>query len=91
MVNNRVFEVLATGTPFILYSHRAVNEVLGFDFPFQSSSPEETLELAGRIVADYTHHLELFASYGKQVVARHTYDRRIATLIDCLPRPRSRE
>jgi len=84
MVNNRVFEVLATGTPFILHSHRAVSEVLGFDFPFQSSSPEQSLDLAERILAEYPHHLELFASYSREVVARHTYDQRIATLIECL-------
>lgn len=84
MVNNRVFEVLATATPFILYRHRAVNEVLGFEFPYQSDSAERTLAMASDILADYPRHLDVFAGYSRQVLANHTYDNRIATLIECL-------
>ncbi|MCE9591631.1 MAG: glycosyltransferase [Planctomycetes bacterium] len=84
MVNNRVFEVLATATPFILHAHRAIDEVLGVEYPYQSSSPEQTLELADRILNDYARHLSVFTQFSRRVLTSHTYDNRIATLIECL-------
>lgn len=84
MVNNRVFEVLATGTPFILHRHRAVNEVLGEDYPYQSATPGETRSLAETILADYPKHLELFERYQTIVNSFHRYKHRLSTLLEFL-------
>ena len=84
MVNNRVFEVLASGTPFIIHRHRALQETLGFDYPYQSSCADETLRLAGEILMNFPKHRDVFREYSRIVLARHTYDHRVGTLVNHL-------
>lgn len=81
MVNNRVFEVLATGTPFIVHKHRALNEALGFEYPYQSDSYQMTRRLADRINGNYSESLQLFKKYSEEIRMRHTYWQRLETLI----------
>ncbi|MFC6988728.1 glycosyltransferase [Haloplanus sp. GCM10025708] len=84
MVNNRVFETLASGTPFILESHPTVEDVLGFEFPYQTSSREETLELTTDVLENPDQHLERFRSYAETVREEHSYDERVRTLVSHL-------
>lgn len=84
MVNNRVFEVLATGTPFIIHRHRALSDTLGFEYPYQSCAPQETRHLTEQILAHYPMALEQFESYRQKIQARHTYRHRMHTLMDFL-------
>lgn len=84
MVNNRVFEVLATGTPFILHRHRSVEEVLGVAFPYQSSSAEETKALAHEILGNYPKHAAVFAEYRRTVEEKHLYQHRFDALMNFL-------
>jgi hypothetical protein len=83
MVNNRVFEVLASGTPFLIHTHRAIEEVLG-PYPYQTASAERSRELADEILADYDRHLAVFDGYRKMVEEKHRYQHRLKTLIDFL-------
>ncbi|MFP8952157.1 glycosyltransferase [Natrialbaceae archaeon A-arb3/5] len=82
MVNNRVFETLASGTPFILESHPSVTEVLGFDYPYQTDSRAETTELVREIQSNPAETLEEFREFSDQVREHHSYERRMNTLID---------
>jgi hypothetical protein len=84
MVNNRVFEVLATGTPFILYRHRTLNETLGFEYPYQSDSYETTKRLADSILVNYSECLERFQQYSREIQTKHTYWHRLGELITFL-------
>ena len=81
MVNNRVFEVLASGTPFIMHNHHTINDILGFEFPYQSGSRTETEALAREIHANYTESLDKFRDYSRIVMAKHSYTKRIEQLI----------
>lgn len=84
MVNNRVFEVLASGTPFILHRHRALEEVLEQPYPYQCDTPERSRALANEILADYPKHLAVFDQYRRTVDAKHRYRHRLKTLINFL-------
>lgn len=84
MVNARVFEVLATGSPFIIHRHHALNETLGCDYPYQSSSADQTRSLAQDIITHYDEHLKIFARHQAVVASEHTYRQRIASLIGFL-------
>lgn len=84
MVNNRVFEVLATGTPFIIHRHRALEEVLEHDFPYQSDSAAQTRRLSEEIFADYPKHLTIFEHYQRIIDSKHRYQHRLGTLLTFL-------
>jgi hypothetical protein len=80
MVNARFFEVLATGTPFIIHKHRALSQVLGSEYPFQSGSATQTKELCQELLGDYKRHLARFAEYQQLVATQHTYRHRLESL-----------
>jgi hypothetical protein len=84
MVNNRVFEVLASGTPFIVHRHRALEEIMEQPYPYQSGSADQSRSLAREIMADYPRHLEIFDGYRRIVDAKHRYKHRLKTMIDYL-------
>jgi len=84
MVNNRVFETLASGTPLVLESHPHVEEILGFDYPYQTSSRRETVALVEDIEANPAETLAEFAEYSETVRREHSYSRRAETLVDAL-------
>jgi len=83
-VNSRVFETLASGTPLILEEHPYLEDVLGFEYPYQSSSREETIELVDRIRSDPEAALDEFETYSERVRENHSYERRVETLFDYL-------
>lgn len=80
MVNNRVFEALASGTPFILYKHCSIEEILGLDYPYQSASPEQTLYWVDTILENYPQSLSKFEDLSAYVRANHSYINRILSL-----------
>jgi hypothetical protein len=84
VVNIRVFETLASGTPFILESHPTVESVLGFEFPYQTSSRDETIDLLHRIESDYDEILTEFEKFSEMVRKNHTYSERLDSLIEKL-------
>lgn len=84
VVNSRVFETLASGTPLVLHEHPAVDDVLGFDYPYQASSSREAVELVERIEANPEETLAEFAEYSERVREEHSYVRRLRTLVDHL-------
>ncbi len=84
MVNNRVFETLASGTPFVLESHPTVNDVLGFEFPYQTSSVEETRSLVDQIRNNPEETVAEFQDYAELVRENHSYDARVSELIEFL-------
>jgi hypothetical protein len=84
MVNNRVFETLASGTPFILEAHPTVNDVLGFEYPYQTSSKAESKSLVNQIQENPESTFEEFHQYSELVRKKHSYYRRVETLVDYL-------
>jgi len=84
LLSNRVFESIASGTPFITYRHKAVEEKLGFSYPYQTSTPSETVALIDEILNNFETTLERFKGYSKQIHEKHHYTKRLATLFKYL-------
>lgn len=84
LMSNRVFESLASGTPFITYRHKAVEETLGFPYPYQTSTQAETAELIDKILNNFEETLKEFKGYSKQIHEKHHYTKRLATLFKYL-------
>jgi len=84
MMSNRVFESLASGTPFITYRHKAIDETLGFPYPYQTSTQTETAALIDEILNNFETTIKRFKGYSKQVLEKHHYTKRLATLFKYL-------
>lgn len=84
MVNNRVFETLASGTPLILESHPNVENVLGFEYPYQTSTRQETVDLVEHIRESPEETLAEYSTYSRKVKAEHSYTNRVKTLTNAL-------
>jgi len=84
LLSNRVFESIASGTPFITYQHKAVEETLGFSYPYQTSTPSETVALIDEILNNFETTLERFKGYSQKVREKHHYTKRLATLFKYL-------
>lgn len=84
MVNNRVFETLASGTPFVLEEHPNVEDVLGFEYPYQTDSVAETRDLVEGIKQNPDETIEEFAAFSQKVRENHSYTNRVETLVDAL-------
>lgn len=82
MVNNRVFETLASGTPFLLESHPAVDDVLGFEYPYQTTSRKETVELVDEIRENPESVLSKFREFSERVRRDHSYKNRVRKIVD---------
>lgn len=84
LVNNRVFETIASGTPLVLEAHPTVDDVLGFEYPYQTESRTETRELVEEIRGDPAAALAEFESFSERVRDDHDYSRRVETLVEYL-------
>lgn len=84
MVNNRVFEVLASGTPFILEEHPTVEDVLGFQYPYQAKNRREVAAHIQRFTTKPKETLDEFREFSKRVREEHTYTKRLTQLFDAL-------
>jgi len=81
IVNNRVYETLASGTPLITEPHPDLEDVLGIEYPFQASSQSDAVDLVDQIQDDPQSALTQFREFSKHVRENHTYVHRIRTLV----------
>jgi len=84
LITNRVYETLASGTPFVTTTLTASDEVLGFHYPYQSASQRETVDIVECILQDYPPVLKQFSEYSKFVRENHTYINRLRILFKFL-------
>lgn len=83
MVNNRVFETLASGTPLVLNNHPNLSDVLGFNYPYQVESQDELVEMVQEMRQMSKEDLsEEFEQYAQKVDEKHNYRKRINKLIE---------
>ena len=78
IVPSRTLDILAGANPYITYKHWAMNETLGFEYPYQSSSPEETVHWLEELINN--DHKEEFAKFAEIVQKEHTWDKRMIML-----------
>lgn len=83
-MSNRVFETLASGTPFIYFKHSGFEETFGYNYPYQTECAEETQALIDIILEDYPVHLARFAKYSEDVLKNHNYVSRLERLFKWL-------
>ena len=81
VVTNRVYESIASGTPFIQYRLQTLSETLGFHYPYQSSTYEETDQLIEEILSDYDTVLEQFGIWSWIIRSRHSYRNRLEEIL----------
>lgn len=84
VVNSRVFETLAAGTPLVLPEHPTLDDVLGFDYPYQVTSREDSSALIESVREDKDATLAEFADYSEAIRQEHSYLRRLETLFEAL-------
>lgn len=84
VVNSRVFEALGSGTPFIIESHPKLNQVLGFDYPYQASSKAEVREFVTEFQTNPRDTLAEFQSYANMIRENHDYVVRLDNLFSNL-------
>jgi hypothetical protein len=80
IVPQRTYEVLAGANPYVTYRHWAMDDELGFPYPYQSASPEETVAWIEELTNHYDAHRAEFARYGEIVRQNHTWDWRVRML-----------
>ncbi|MFB6186654.1 MAG: glycosyltransferase, partial [Halobacteriaceae archaeon] len=80
MVNNRVFEALASGTPLIMNEHRSLDSVLGMDYPYQSGNLDKTKSIVREILSDKDRVASEFHDYSTYIRKKHNYKKRFRKL-----------
>ena len=81
VVTNRVYESIASGTPFIQYRLQTLSKTLGFEYPYQSSTYEETDQLIDEILSDYDAVLEQFGIWSWAIRSQHSYRNRLEDIL----------
>jgi hypothetical protein len=84
VVNSRVFEALGSATPFIIPDHPTLNDVLGFEYPYQVSDQAEAERLVEEMTSNPEKTLKEFKKYSKKIHQNHNYTVRLETLFDYL-------
>jgi hypothetical protein len=84
VVNSRVFETLGTGTPLIIEAHPTLDDVLGFEYPYQVSSGDEAAAIVEEFTANPAETLAEFETYAQRIQRDHSYLRRIERLVEAL-------
>jgi len=84
VVNSRVFETLASATPFIIREHPTLDDVLGFQYPYQASNRTEVEGMVDQMMADPQGTLAEFREYARRVRANHDYTVRLERLFSAL-------
>ena len=80
----RVTEALASGTPFITYKIRDLEKIMGLDYPYQTTSAEETEELIDSMLTDYETVLKKFEMLSIEVRKKHSYKVKLKQMLDKL-------
>lgn len=83
LVTGRIFETIGSGTPIICYENPAIKDVLG-PYRYQSSSREDTLRHVDEILKNPQFVRAYMNELVKHIHNIHSYDRRIATLLNYL-------
>ena len=81
---NRVFETLASDTPLIFPKHPGFMELFKKEYPWQTSSADETAKFVEEILADYPVASEKAQTWGKLVREEHSYESRLNVLFSAL-------
>lgn len=84
VVNSRVFEVLASGTPFVIEDHPTLEDVLGFDYPYQAEDREDVEEMVEEMMADPEDTLAEFREFSRRVRSDHCYTGRLDRVFSAL-------
>lgn len=84
VVNSRVFESLATATPLLLPEHPTLDEVLGFEYPYQVSEATDVEQMVESLVENRGETREEFAAYSDRIRAEHSYVNRLERLFETL-------
>ncbi len=84
VVPTRTYEVLGGANPYITYRHSTMSDELGFDYPWQSGSAEETTAMLKELVENYGAHKAEFFRYSQIVREKHTWANRMLALRDVL-------
>lgn len=82
IVPNRTFDVLATASPYLTYTNPAMEDTLGFPYPYQSSTPEDTRKWIDELTRNWPAHKAEFAVYSGIIRRRHTWANRMQALAD---------
>lgn len=73
-VPSRLFEVLATGTPLIIHKLHNFKKNIGFDYPYQTTSYEETESHMDYILNNQERVLEECVEYSDYIKEHHSYE-----------------
>jgi len=77
----RFMETLGTGTPLVYCFNPWFKTVLGIDYPYQSHSREETVELVDGILNDFGKVEKEFQKYSEWVHKEHNYVDKIGDVV----------
>ena len=83
-IPTRLIESLASGTPLITYTLMDLGKIMGLDYPYQTTSAEETEELIDSIMTDYETVLKKFEMLSIEVREKHSYKVKLKQMFDKL-------
>jgi hypothetical protein len=77
---SRIFETLATQTPIITYKIHNFTKNIGFDYPYQTTSYEETKELMEYILDNHEEVMKEMKGYSDYIREHHSYEKKLSQL-----------
>lgn len=78
IVPSRTYEVLAGANPYVTYKHWAMEDELGFEYPYQSDNAVTTREMIKDLTENY--HQNEFRVYASLMRKYHTWGKRVEQL-----------
>lgn len=79
---SRIFETLASDTPIITQKLHDFRKAMGFDYPYQTTSYEETEEMMDYIIDNQEEVLKEISKYGAYVRKNHNYKKKLSELFE---------
>ena len=83
-ISSRVFECLGSGTPLISYAMVGFKELVGFELPYQTRSPEETKTHIEYILNHYDAAQKQVAKLSERVREEQSYDVKLRAIFNRL-------
>ena len=80
VVNSRVFETLASGTPLVMGEHPTVEDVLGFEYPYQVSTRQDAVDTVAELLENPEETAAEFEEYADRLREEHSYVARLEKL-----------